>query len=707
MIKYMFFIFGVVFLLGCNTENTNMEETQPDNPLLAEWDTPYGTPPFDKIKQEHYQPAFEAAIKMHNDEIAAIANNTESPTFANTIEALDYSGATLSKVENVFNGMNSAMTNDEMQAIAKKVGPLLTKHSDETTLNVALFERIKAVYQQKDGLGLNKEQGQLLDKYYKEFIRGGANLDATQKEKFKKINEELSVLSVQFGENVLNETNKFEMVLSEEDELAGLPESVREMGAAEAKAKGYAGKYVFTIQRPSMYPFLTYSTRRDLREKIYMAYTHRGDNNDELDNKKILSKMAALRVERANLLGYPTHAHYVLEEQMAKNPDNVFNLLDKLWQPALEVAKKERADMQAMIDAEGGNFQLASWDWWYYAEKVKKQKFDLDEEELRPYFEVTNVINGVFGLATKLWGVTFEEIHDVPKYHEDVKTFKVLDKDGNHMAILYTDYFPRDSKQGGAWMDVFTKQHKKDGKFIHPVVYNVGNFAKPTGDKPALLSVDDVNTLFHEFGHALHGMLSDCTYLSTSGTSTPRDFVEFPSQVMENWCMHPDVLKEYAFHYETKEPIPNELIQKISNASKFNQGFATVEYLAASYLDMYWHTLTEPVEKDATKFEKEVLDKLGLIPEIVPRYRSTYFSHIFSGDYSAGYYSYVWSEVLDADAFQAFVETGDVYNQEVAEKYRKYILSSGGTDDAMNLYRQFRGKDPDFKFLLAKRGLDN
>ena len=706
MSKYLFIIFVALLMIGCKAENKVSKEIDSDNPFLTEWETPYGTPPFDQIKQEHYLPAFEKAVQMHNEEIEAIANSEEEPTFANTIEALEFSGATLNKVTNVFNAMNSSMTNDEMQNIAKEVYPMLAKHGDEISLNEKLFHKVKSVYEQKDQLDLTTEQQKLLDDYYKDFVRGGANLEADKKEQFKKINEELSVLSVQFGENVLNETNKFEMVLSEEDELAGLPESVREMGAAEAKSRGYEGKYVYTIQRPSMYPFLTYSTRRDLREKLYKGYINRADNNDESDNKKILSKMASLRFQRAQLLGYDTHAHYVLEAQMAKNPDNVFELLDKLWTPALEVAKNERADMQAIIDAEGGDFKLESWDWWHYAEKVKKQKYNLDEEELRPYFEVTNVIQGVFDLSTKLWGITFEEIDGLQKYHEDVKTFKVLDKDGNHMAILYTDYFPRDSKRGGAWMDVFTKQHKLNGEFVHPVVYNVGNFTKPTGDKPALLSVDNVNTLFHEFGHALHGMLSNCTYLSTSGTSTPRDFVEFPSQVMENWCMHPDVLKNYAFHYETKEPIPDELIQKIANASKFNQGFATVEYLAASYLDMYWHTLTDAEERDAAKFEKEMLDKIGLIPEIVSRYRSTYFNHIFSGGYSSGYYSYVWSEVLDADAFAAFVETGDVYDPEVAENYRKYILASGGSDDAMALYRQFRGKDPDIGFLLTKRGLE-
>lgn len=698
----LFFLTIWMLLSGCNTEQTEMSETT--NPFLMEWDTPYQTPPFDKIKQSHYLPAFNAAIQKHNEEIDAIAKNPEAATFENTIAALDYSGRDLAKVENVFNAMQGALTNDALQGIAKEVSPLLSSHSDELTLNAALFERIKKVYDQREALDLNTEQMQLLDIYYKKFVRGGANLSDADKEKFQKINSELSLLSIQFGENVLKETNKFELVLEEAD-LDGLPESIREMGAEEAKSRGKEGKFVYTIQRPSMYPFLTYSTRRDLREKIYKAYINKGDNDDELDNKKILSKIAALRVEKAQMLGYSTYAHFVLEEQMAKTPEHVFDLLDKLWGPSLEMAKQERADMQAIIDAEGGGFELAAWDWWYYSEKVKKQKYNLDEEELRPYFEVTNVIKGVMDLSTALWGITFEEIHDIPKYHEDVKTYNVLDENGDHLAILYIDYFPRDSKRGGAWMDVFAKEHKIDGKRIAPIVYNVGNFAKPTADKPALLSVDNVNTLFHEFGHALHGMLSDCTYFSTSGTSTPRDFVEFPSQVMENWCMHPDVLKNYAFHYETKEPIPAQLIQKISNASKFNQGFASVEYLAASYLDMYWHTLTEAEEKDATVFEKQVIDELGLIPEIAPRYRSTYFNHIFSGGYAAGYYSYIWSEVLDADAFHAFVETGNVYDKATAEKYRKYILSAGGSEDAMELYKKFRGKEPDFKYLLDKKGL--
>ena len=619
---------------------------------------------------------------------------------------MEYSGSLLDKVSRVFNAMTDAMTNDELQAINKEVSPMLSKHNDDIYLNPELFERVKAVYDQREQLELNKEQEKLLEEHYKDFVRGGANLPEDKKEEFREINKKLALLSIEFGDNVLKETNKFELVLEKSD-LDGLTEDVITMGSEEAKARGYEGKYVYTIQRTSMYPFLTYSTRRDLREKLYKGYINKGDNNDSLDNKNIVSEMVNLRLKKANLLGYPTYANFVLEDQMAKNPEAVYELLNKLWDPALKVAKRERDDMQKMIYDEGNDFDLKAWDWWYYSEKVKKAKYDLDEAELRPYFELTNVIKGAFDLATRLWGITFEERTDIPKYHPEVKTFEVKDRDGSHIAILYTDYFPRKSKKGGAWMNPFKKQYiDRNGKFIHPIIYNVGNFTKPTADKPALISVDNVEALFHEFGHALHGMLSNVTYESLSGTSTPRDFVEFPSQIMENWCMHPDVLKNYAFHYETGEPIPDELIQKIKNSAKFNQGFKTVEYLAASFLDMDWHTIKEPVEKDVNKFENESMDKIGLIDEIAPRYRSTYFSHIFSDEYSAGYYSYIWAEVLDADAFKAFEETGDVYNSTLAEKYRKFILSKGGTEDAMELYKKFRGKEPSIEPLLEKRGLN-
>jgi len=689
---------GSFLFTSCSKEETN--------PLLEKWDTPFETPPFEKIKTEHYLPAFKEAIKIHNSEIEKIITNSEDATFPNTIEALDYSGKKLKRVRRVFSAMNSAMSNDEMQEINKEVSPLLSAHSDDINLNQELFKRVNEVYEKKESLGLNTEQNKLLDKYYKRFVRGGANLGNETKDEFRKINEELSLLTVQFGENVLKETNTFELVIDNEDDLAGLSENLIAAASETAENKGYNGKWVFTIHKPSMIPFLQYSSKRDLRKKIYSAYFMKGDNNNELDNKKILSRIAMLRLKRANLLDYKIHAHYVLEEQMALNPGNVYELLNDLWVPALERSKQEREEMQQIIIDEVNEFELAPWDWWYYAEKLKKAKYNLDEEELRPYFQVENVIDGVFGLATSLWGITFEENNEIDKYHPEVKVFEVKEADGSHIGILYTDYFPRESKRAGAWMYAFRKQYKKDGEMIYPVIYNVGNFSKPTGDKPALLSLDEINTLFHEFGHALHGLLSDCTYELISGTDTPRDFVEFPSQVMENWALHPDVLKTYAKHYETGEVIPNELVDKIQNASLFNQGFATVEYLAAALLDMDWHTITDPVEYDATEFENRSMEKIGLIPEIFPRYRSTYFNHIFSGGYSSGYYSYVWAEVLDADAFNAFELTGNVLDKELSGKYRKFILASGGTDDSMELYKRFRGEDPSIEPLLKRKGLN-
>ncbi len=496
------------------------------------------------------------------------------------------------------------------------------------------------------------------------------------------------------------------MVIENSEDLAGLPENVKSSAAESANEKGLSGKWVFTIQKPSMIPFLQYSERRELREKLYKAYINKGDNDNELDNKDIIAKIVLLRLERANLLGYPTHANYVLDENMAKNPENVYELLENLWKPALSRAIVEKEELQKMVYSNGYDFKLQPWDWWLYSEKVKKEKYNLDEEELRPYFKLENVIQGVFDLATNLWGIYFEERNDITKYHPDVKVFEVKESDGSHIGILYTDYFPRESKRSGAWMDVFRKQYKRDGINFSPTIYNVGNFSKPTGGKPSLLSLDEVETLFHEFGHALHGMLSDCTYESISGTETPRDFVEFPSQVMENWATHPQVIKSYALHYETGEAIPDDLVNKIQNSSHFNQGFATVEYLAASFLDMDWHTISQKEEIDVNKFEKESMSRRGLISEIIPRYRSTYFNHIFSGSYSSGYYSYIWSEVLDADAFEAFVQSGDVLNKELAAKYRKYILSKGGTDDSMELYKKFRGSEPGIESLLIKRGLN-
>ena len=694
--KILITLLGSLLLFACSKFG--------GNPFFEEWNTPFGTPPFEKIQLKHYMPAFKKGMELHQQEIQAIVNNEEAPTFENTIEAMEKSGKLLTKVSNVFFNLTSANTSDELQEIAKEVSPLLSKHSDDIMLNAELFQRIKTIYEQKDQLNLTPEQNKLLEKYYKNFVRNGANLSQQDKEKLREINKKLSMLTLQFGENVLKEDNNFELVIDNEDDLSGLPEAVRAAAAEAAKAKGYEGKWLFTLHKPSLIPFLQYSDKRDLREKMFKAYIMRGDNDNEYDNKKILTKIVSLRVKRAHLLGYPTHADYVLEENMAKTPKNVYDLLWKIWKPALNMAKKEAYELQSMIYKEGNNFKLQPWDWWYYSEKVRKAKYDLDEEMLRPYFKLENVIQGIFGVANKLYGITFEERHDIPVYHPDVKVFEVKEADGNHIGILYVDYFPRPSKRGGAWMNAYRKQQRVGGEEITPIICNVANVSKPTADKPSLLSFEEVSTLFHEFGHALHGLLSDCTYPSLSGTEVPRDFVELPSQIMENWVSEPEVLKMFAHHYKTGEPIPDELIEKIKKSSKFNQGFATVEYLAASFLDMDWHTLKDTTLQDAHEFEKKSMDRIGLIPEIVVRYRSPYFRHIFSGGYSSGYYSYIWAEVLDSDAFQAFKETS-LFDKETATKFRKYILSRGGTEEPMEMYKKFRGREPKIEPLLKKRGL--
>ena len=674
------------------------------NPFFSDYDTPFGVPPFEKIKEAHYMPAFKEGIKQGEAEIQAIVNNPDPPTFENTIEELERSGALLSKAQHVFFNLLSANTNDTMQEIAKEASPMFSKFRDDILLNERLYERVKAVYEQKDKLNLATEQEKLLDEYYKDFVRGGANLDDEKKAQLREINEELSLLSLQFGDNVLKEDNDFYIVLESEEDLAGLPENVISAAAEAASERGHEGKWVITLHKPSWIPFLQYSERRDLREKIYKGYINRGDNDNEYDNKKIASRMAALRVKRANLLGYKTHAHYVLEENMAQEPKNVYKLLDQLWEPALTRAKEEAAEFQQMIYDEGHDFKLESWDWWYYAEKVKKVKYNLDEEMTRPYCELENVIDGVVTLANRLFGINLVELPDMPTYHEDVTVFEVKDADGSHLGILYTDYFPRASKRGGAWMNNYRNQYKISGKDIRPIICNVGNFSKPTGDTPSLLSLDEVTTLFHEFGHGLHGMLSECTYERLSGTNVPRDFVELPSQIMENWATEPDMLKMYARHYKTGEPMPDDLIEKIKKAGKFNQGFATAEYLAASFLDMDWHTLTEPEKLDPIEFENKTFARIGLIPEVISRYRSPYFRHIFSGGYSSGYYSYIWAEVLDADAFQAFKENG-LFDRKTGLAFRANILEKGGTEDPMTLYVRFRGAEPKIDPLLEKRGL--
>lgn len=677
---------------------------QEQNPLLGEFDTPFNVPPFERIKVEHYKPAFEEGMKRQLETIDAIVNDKAPATFENTIEALEGSAALLTKAGNIFRNMNSANTSEELQEIAKEILPMLSEHADRIRFNEKLFERVKAVYELKEDLDLTPEQGKLLEETYKFFVRGGANLDGAKKAELAGINKELSVLRLKFGENILKEINTFELVIEKEGDLAGLPEAAVTGAAEAAEERGREGKWVFTLHKPSMIPFLQYSEKRVLREKIFKAYTTLCNKNDELDNKKTLSRMAALRARKAGLLGYETHAHFVLEENMAKSPDKVYGLLGKLWKPALAKAKKEAAALQELIYKEGGDFELEPWDWWYYAEKLKKAQFELDDETLRPYFELENVRNGAFTVANKLYGITFEEIIDIPKYNEDIRVFEVKEADGAHIGILYTDYYPRASKRGGAWMSSYRKQSGREGKRTAPVITNVGNFSKPTGGKPALLSFDEVTTLFYEFGHALHGLLSDCTYETLSGTAVAQDFVELPSQIMENWLTEPEVLRIYARHYETGKRIPQELIERLKRSRHFNQGFATTEYLAASILDMDWHTMTDAGKPDPEAFEAGSMKRIGMIPEIVVRYRSTYFRHIFSGDYSAGYYSYIWAEVLDADAFRAFKENG-LFDRETAEAFRHNILAAGGTGDPMTLYVRFRGAEPGIDALLEKRGL--
>jgi len=678
------------------------------NPLLRPWATAYGLPDFSTVDVTHYEPAFRAGIAAQEREIANIREQDAAPTFENTVVALEASGALLRRVSNLFYALNGTMTDEDMQAVARTMAPLLSTHRDNIKLDAELFARIDAVYRERESLDLDPESRRLLTETHKDFVRSGALLDAAAKERLTEINQRLSVLTLQFGQNVLKETNRFEMVLTDPADLAGLPDGVVQAAAEAATERGAAeGSWAFTIHKPSLIPFLQFSEKRELRQRMFEAYAMVGNHGDELDNNGICTEVAALRVERAGLLGYPTHAHYVLDDAMAGTPERVYDLLRKVWDPALERAQGEAAELQAMIDAEGGDFRLAAWDWWYYAEKVKKQKYDLDEEMLRPYFQLENVRAGMFDVATRLFGLQFEELPDAPRYIDEVSVFRVLDADGTELALLSLDYFPRGSKRGGAWMSSFRKQRYDGDERILPLVFNVGNFTRPTGDAPALLSVDEVGTMFHEFGHALHGMLSDVRYRSLSGTSVSRDFVELPSQIMENWAFEPEVMRAYARHWQTGEIIPEDLIAKIEKSRHFNQGFATVEYLAASFLDMDWHTLKQAPDLDAAAFEQESLDRIGLIDEIISRYRSPYFRHIFAGGYSAGYYSYLWAEVLDADAFAAFKEKGDLFDTATAHSFRENILARGGSEDSMELYLRFRGQAPGPEALLKRRGLLN
>ena len=697
---------GLAVILGAcsSSKKSDVAEGATPNPFFAEYTTPFGVPPFDQIEVAHYKPALLKGMEEQSKEIEAIVANPDAPTFENTIVALDQSGELLTKVMYAFGGQSSVNTTDEIQELERELYPLLSKHSDDISLNPKLFARVKSVYENQASFHLDKEQKKLLEETYKSFVRGGANLPEDKQAKLRELNEKISMLQLTFGQNTLKETNDFQLVIDNKEDLSGLPEDVIVKAAQTAQENGLDGKWVFTLHNPSVMPFLQYADKRDLREKIFKAYTNRGNNNNENDNKEVVKQLVAARLEKARLMGYEDYAAFVLEENMAKNEKNVYDLLDKIWPSALAKAKEELADINAEIKKEGGNYEAEGWDWRYYFEKAKKAKYNLDENEMRPYFELGHVREGIFYVANKLYGITFTQRTDLPVPHPDALAFEVKEANGDHIGILYMDFHPRESKRSGAWMNSYRKQSAL-GKKVTPIITNVCNFTKPTGDVPALLSFDEAQTLFHEFGHALHGLLSQCTYNKVSGTSVPRDFVELPSQIMENWAADPEVLKVYARHYKTGEPIPQELIDKLENSGHFNQGFVTTEFMAAALLDMAYHTrnTTDPVNPN--EFEKATLEKIGLIPEITVRYRSPYFQHIFAGGYSSGYYAYTWAEVLDADAFEAFKETGNIFNPEKTKAFRENILSKGGSEDAMTLYQKFRGQEPSIDPLLKRKGL--
>ena len=675
------------------------------NPFFEKYNTPYNVPAFDKIKVEHFKPAFLEGIKQQEKEIDAIASNTQKATFENTILAMENSGKLLSEVSTVFFNLSSANTNAEIQKIAQEVSPLLAAHSDNINLNEKLFQKVNSLWQSKNQLNLGTEEAKLLENAYKRFARNGAKLDENAKNRLRQINAELSLLSVNFGQNILVDTNGFEMLIDKKDDLIGLPESIVQAAAETAKSKGHDGKWLFTIHNSSVMPFLQYSANRALREKMYKAYKNRGNNGGANDNNENAIKLANLRLEKAQILGYETFAHYALEETMAKTPEKVTSFLEDLWKPSLAKANEEIAEIKTMMNKDGISGDVQPWDYSFYSEKIRKAKFDLDEQELAPYFSIEGVREGIFMVTNKLWGLKFKQITNVPVYHPDVTSWEVMEADGTHLGVLFMDMHPRSSKRGGAWMTSYRPQTMKDGKRVAPVISIVCNFTKPTSTAPALLTFDEVTTFFHEFGHALHGLLSDVKYKSLAGTSVSRDFVELPSQVMENWAADPVVLKMYAKHYKTGAVIPDELIEKLEKAATFGQGFATTEYLASSLLDMDYHSITAPISGKATDYEENSMKKYGLTSAITPRHSSTHFSHVFSGGYSAGYYSYIWSGVLDTDAFDQFKKT-DLFSQEKAKSFRNNILSKGGTEDPMVLYKRFRGSEPSIEPLLKKRGLD-
>ena len=687
---------SLAIIMSCG----NMETS---NPFLTDSKAPFGAPEFDKIQNEHYLPAFEQGIAEAKAEIDAIVANTEEPTFENTIEAMENSGRTLNKVAGVFYNLMEANTNDQMQEIAEKVAPMMTEYSMYVSLNDALFQKVKAVYEKKDELGLNKDQMTLLEDSYKGFVRGGANLSDEDKALYSKWSEELSLLTLQFSKNVLAATNAYTLHITDEADLAGLPEYVKTMGAETAKEKGLEG-WAYTLDYPSYGPFLKYSTNRELRKQIWTAYNTRAIGG-EFDNTEIVKKIVDLRIKIANILGYETYADYALEERMAKNKETVDGFIMELLQPSMEFAKKDVADVLAYAKKNGFEDEvLQSWDFTYWSERYQEAEYSLSAEELKPYFQLESCIDAVFGLATRLYGISFTELDNVPVYHEDVKVYEVKDADGSHLALFYADFFPRASKRGGAWMTSFRDQCVVDGVEERPFISIVCNFTKPTADAPSLITHDELTTFLHEFGHALHGIFAKGRYSSLTGTSVSRDFVELPSQIMENWAYEPEYLNSFAKHYQTGEPIPAELIEKIVAAKNYLAGYGQVRQLHFGYLDMAWHSLKEVPETGTVEFEQSVLAPWAVMPAAEGAAFSTSFSHIFSGGYSAGYYSYKWAEVLEADAFSLFKEKG-IFNTEVSNSFRKNILEKGGAEDEAVIYRNFRGHDPEPAALMEKLGL--
>lgn len=706
---------GALLVTGCSkqpeqiqTENTQGTEEvsaqASQNPFFNTWDTPFGAPPFDEIKTEHFMPAFKETMLEHKSEIKAITTNERTPDFDNTIAAMELAGSGLSRVSRVFFNLTGTESNDELQALQREVSPMLTRHGNEIRMNEDLFKRVLAVYQAREEANLTPEQLRLLERTYNSFVRTGANLSAEQRAELAKINERISALTTEFGQNSLNDSRAFKLVLEEKD-LDGLPKAQRDAAAATAQAMGLENKYVITLNRASVEPFLQFSNRRDLREQAFNAWSKRGDNDNEFDNKKIIAEIVALRAQRAQLLGYKNHSEFVLSDAMASTPETAMDLLMKVWKPAVAKANQESAWLKEQMAAEGKEHELKPWDWRYYAEKVRKEKFDLNQGEIAEYFELENMLKAKFYVAERLFGLTFTERHDIPVYNPVVRVWEVKDKLGNSIGLFYGDYYARPSKRSGAWMSSFRTQQKLAGN-VKPIIINNMNLNKPAEGEATLMSFSDAVTLFHEFGHALHGLLSNVTYPSLAGTNTPRDWVEFPAQLYEHFIEQPEMLKQFARHYKTNEPMPDALLERIKQASTFNQGFATVEYTASALVDMAYHQLTEVKDLDVKAFEDQVLSEYGKPEAIIMRHRSPHFGHIFAGGYSSAYYAYMWSEILDADGFDAFLEAKDIFDEDTANRLYEFIYSRGATLDYFDAYQGFRGRKPNTDALLRNRGLN-